>query len=128
MKSLTGRAIEYYSCFISYSTNDQDFSERLYADLQNQGVRCWFAPEDIKIGDKILDRIDQSIRLRDKLLLILSDNSIESEWVEDEVNIALEEERKRKKTVLFPIRLDSSGGPGSGHGNYLISYEIALDL
>ena len=57
---------------------------------------------------KILDRIDQSIRLRDKLLLILSESSIDSEWVEDEVNIALQEERRRNRTVLFPITLDTA--------------------
>ena len=71
-------------------------------------MRCWYAPEDMKIGDKILDSIDISIRMRDKLLLILSEESIGSEWVEDEVNTAFEEERKRKTTVLFPIRLDNS--------------------
>lgn len=38
--------IMYYSCFISYSSKDQDFAEQLYADLQSKGVRCWFAPHD----------------------------------------------------------------------------------
>jgi uncharacterized protein YjbI with pentapeptide repeats len=108
MASLTGQTFQYYSCFISHSTNDKEFADRIYADLRNEGVRCWFAPEDMKIGDKILDSIDRSIRIRDKLLLILSEESIGSEWVEDEVNTAFEEERKRKTIVLFPIRLDNS--------------------
>jgi len=107
-RSLVGRPNEFYSCFISYSSRDQDFAERLHADLQSKGVRCWFAPEDMKIGDKIWDRLDRSIRLHDKLLLILSANSIGSEWVEDEVTTAFEEERKRGKTVLFPVRVDDS--------------------
>ncbi len=106
--SLVGRAIEYYSCFISYSSKDQEFAERVHADLQAKGVRCWFAPEDMKIGEKIWERLDQSIRLHDKLLVILSGNSIGSEWVGDEVMTAFEEERKRKKTVLFPVRLDDA--------------------
>jgi uncharacterized protein YjbI with pentapeptide repeats len=101
-------AIQFYSCFISYSSKDQDFAERLYDDLQNKGVRSWFAPEDLKIGDKIRDRIDESIRLRDKLLLILSEHSITSDWVEHEVESALEEERKHGRTILFPIRLDDA--------------------
>lgn len=99
---------QFYSCFISYSSRDKDFAERLYTDLQNQGVRCWFAPEDLKIGDKIRDRIDESIRLRDKLLLILTENSIMSDWVEHEVESALEEERQKGRTILFPIRLDDA--------------------
>jgi hypothetical protein len=57
IRSLAGRGIEFYSCFISYSSKDQVFAERLHADLQAKGVRCWFAPEDMKIGDKIWDRL-----------------------------------------------------------------------
>ena len=62
----------------------------------------------MKIGDKIRDRIDQSIRVHDKLLLVLSENSINSEWVEDEVESAYEQEQSRGTTVLFPIRLDDT--------------------
>ena len=87
--------IQFYSCFISYSSADHAFAERLYADLQNKGVRCWFAPEDIKIGDPVRRTIDTAIRLRDKLVLILSETSIVSDWVEHEVQQALEEEEKR---------------------------------
>lgn len=109
MHSLTGQAFQYYSCFISYASKDQAFAERLYADLQSKGVRCWFAPHHLKIGDKILDRIDESIRLYDKLLVILSKHSVESDWVEDEVTRALDKERQHpERTVLFPIRLDEA--------------------
>jgi uncharacterized protein YjbI with pentapeptide repeats len=107
MSSLTGKAFEFYSCFISYSSKDQQFAERLYADLQSNGVRCWFAPEDMKIGDKIWQRIDQSIKIHDKLLLILSENSLGSEWCEDEVEAAYEQEMVRGQTVLFPVRIDN---------------------
>jgi uncharacterized protein YjbI with pentapeptide repeats len=100
--------IQHYSCFISYSTKDQEFAERLHADLQNKGVRCWFAPHDLRIGDKILDEIDTAIRLRDKVLLILSEHSIKSDWVEDEVTAGFEEERNRGQIVLFPVRLDET--------------------
>jgi uncharacterized protein YjbI with pentapeptide repeats len=107
-RSLIGKAIDFYSCFISYSSKNQAFAERLYADLQNKGVRCWFAPEDLKIGDKFRQRIDESIRLHDKLLLILSEQSISSPWVEEEVESAMERERKENRLVLFPVRMDDS--------------------
>jgi hypothetical protein len=108
LPSLREDAINFYSCFISYSARDQLFAERLHADLQNKGVRCWFAPHHLPIGAKTLDAIDEAIRLRDKLLVILSKASIESDWVEDEVNKAYAEERERKQTVLFPIRIDDA--------------------
>jgi hypothetical protein len=71
-------------------------------------VRCWFAPHDLSIGDKILDGIDAAIRLRDRVVLILSEHSIASNWVEDEVTAGFEEERKRGENVLFPVRLDEA--------------------
>ncbi len=117
MGSLVGKPLEFYSCFISYSSKDQEFAERPHADLRSKKVRCWFAPEDMKTGDRIRDRIDQTIRLYEKLLLILSGNSIQSDWVETEVETALEEESRRKAklpadsprpSVLFPIRLDDA--------------------
>jgi hypothetical protein len=103
-----GQAIEYYSCFISHSTRDQEFAERIHADLQNKGVRCWFSPHDMPIGGKILDEIHTAIRLRDKVLLILSEHSIGSDWVRDEVLRTFAEERQRKQTVLFPVQLDNA--------------------
>jgi uncharacterized protein YjbI with pentapeptide repeats len=110
MKSLVAAMspIQFYSCFISYSTKDQEFADRLHADLQAKGVRCWFAPEDLKIGDKFRTRIDESIRVFDKLLLVLSEHSISSPWVEEEVEAALERERRDGRSVLFPIRLDDA--------------------
>jgi hypothetical protein len=38
VRSLVGQTIEFYSCFISYSSVDQEFAGRLYADLQSKGV------------------------------------------------------------------------------------------
>lgn len=103
-----GQAFEFYSCFISYSSKDQDFADRLHADMQDKGVRCWFAPEDLKIGERIRPGIDEAIRLHDKLLLILSKDSVRSPWVESEVEAALERERRHKRKVLFPIRIDDA--------------------
>jgi uncharacterized protein YjbI with pentapeptide repeats len=42
LPSIRGNTIQFYSCFISYSTMDQIFVNRLHADLENKGVRCWF--------------------------------------------------------------------------------------
>jgi hypothetical protein len=107
-KSLTATPTDYYSCFISYSNKDEDFAHRLHADLQANNFRCWYAPHDLKIGDKIRPVIDESIRVHDKLLLILSEHSVQSDWVEHEAEHALGLETERKKGVLFPIRLDAA--------------------
>jgi hypothetical protein len=104
-RSLTSSPVEFYSCFISHSTKDKDFADRLYQDLQSKGVRCWFAPHDVRSGEKLHEQIDEAIRLHDKLLLILSPHSMESEWVKTEIANARKREVRDNRRLLFPIRL-----------------------
>jgi hypothetical protein len=105
MKSLVANSIESYSCFISYSTKDREFAERLHGDLQNKNVRCWFAPHDVQGGKKLHEQIDEAIRVHEKVLLILSAESMNSEWVKTEIAKARKREVREKKQVLFPVRL-----------------------
>jgi hypothetical protein len=60
----------------------------------------------MKIGDAFRQRIDDEIRRHDKLLLILSEHSVRSTWVREEVEACMERERDQQRRVLFPIRLD----------------------
>ncbi|MBZ5525949.1 MAG: toll/interleukin-1 receptor domain-containing protein [Acidobacteriia bacterium] len=108
MRSLAGKAFEFYSCFISYSSKDQEFADRLYADLQAKGVRCWFAPHDMKPGQKLHEQIDAAIRVHEKLLLVLSPQSINSDWVQTEIAKARKREKNEGPRMLFPIRLGIS--------------------
>lgn len=98
----------FYSCFISHSSKDQEFVERLHSDLQTEGVRVWCAAYDMPIGARLRPTIDETIRVHDKLLLVLSEHSVSSQWVEQEVETALSKERQSGSTVLFPIRLDDT--------------------
>ena len=59
----------------------------------------------LKDGEKLHEQIDEAIRLHDKLLLILSEHSMNSEWVKTEIANARERELKEDKRVLFPVRL-----------------------
>ena len=106
LPSLTaGGAIQFYSCFISYSTKDQEFAARLHADLQDNGVRCWFAPQDMLPGKKLKEQIDNAIQIHERLLLILSTDSMNSEWVKTEIGEARKREVKEKRRVLFPVSI-----------------------
>ena len=100
--------IKYHSCFISYSSNDSEFAQLLYDDLQEHGVLCWFSPHDMGTGVPIRQTLDDQIRRTDKLLLILSEFSVKSHWVEKEVETAFEEEARSSEIKLLPIRLDDS--------------------
>jgi hypothetical protein len=105
LPSILNQPIQFYSCFISYSTKDQEFADRLYADLQNNGVRCWFAPHDMQAGKKLHEQIDQAIRVNERVLLLLSPASMSSEWVKTEIAKARKRELQEERRVLFPLRL-----------------------
>jgi hypothetical protein len=68
-------------------------------------VRCWFAPHDIQGGKPLHEQIDQAIQVHDRLLLLLSDSSMQSEWVKTEISKARKRETREKRRMLFPIRL-----------------------
>lgn len=107
LPSLTGSAaaINYRSCFISHSSKDEAFSRRLHSRLQSERVRVWYAPEDLKGGDKVRDQIDRAIELYDRLIIVLSEHSMASEWVKHEIRRARRQEVREKRRKLFPIRL-----------------------
>jgi hypothetical protein len=108
IKSWTDTALEYFSTFISHSNKDEDFARHLRSDLLNNGVSCYYAPEDMKTGERIRTGIDEAIWKYDKLLLILSEHSVNSDWVEQEVETAMERENEQGGTVLFSIRVDEA--------------------
>jgi len=110
MHSLTGSAFDYYSCFISHSSKDATFAERLHADLQANGVRCWYAPHDMQAGKKLHMQIKDAIRVHEKLLLILSEHSLNSNWVKTEILEAKKREAREGNQILFPISLVSYEG------------------
>jgi hypothetical protein len=97
--------IQFYSCFISYSHKDEDFARRLHSRMRDHHLRVWFAYEDMKGGAKLHEQIDQAIRIHDKLVLVLSEQSIQSEWVMTEIRKARKAELRDKRRKLFPIGL-----------------------
>jgi uncharacterized protein YjbI with pentapeptide repeats len=97
--------IQFYSCFISYSSKDEDFARRLHERMQREHLRVWFAPEDIKGGEKLHEQIDRASGSHDRLLLVLSESSIQSEWVQQELRRARRAELSSQRRKLFPIRL-----------------------
>jgi TIR domain/Pentapeptide repeats (8 copies) len=99
--------IQFYSCFVSYSTKDEDFAKRLHSRLTEEKLRVWYAPDSMRAGSEHDQQIDEAIRLYDKLLLVVSDASMTSGWVRREIRKARQNEGPNKPRKLFPIRLVS---------------------
>jgi uncharacterized protein YjbI with pentapeptide repeats len=108
MFALAGHPIKYQTCFISYSSKDKDFAQRLYSDLKCLGVHCDLDTESLRSGERFRDRLAKFIQNDDKLLLIFSEHSLESLWVKNETTIALHKKDQFQNNVLLPFRIDDS--------------------
>jgi hypothetical protein len=110
--SLVGDGIQFFSCFISYSSLDKPFAVRLHDALQSKGVRCWLDEKQLLTGHDVSRELERGIRLWDKFLLCASKNSLTSPWVEEEIATTLEKERRlrsergKKVFKLIPLNLD----------------------
>src|SRR6266568_6787842 len=100
-----GPPIQWHSCFISFATKDDEFAKRLHSRMREANMRVWFAPENLKGGKKLHEQLFEAIQIQDRLLLVLSEHSIRSQWVMTEIRKAREVEKKEKRRKLFPIRL-----------------------
>jgi hypothetical protein len=54
---------------------EPDLSQADLHELDRNGGYCWIIPEELKIGDKIQHNLEQSTRIHNKLVLVLSQHS-----------------------------------------------------
>jgi hypothetical protein len=102
-----GKAIQFSPLFISYSHADGVFVDKIEGYLKAKGIRFWRDVHDMKAG-RIEKQIDQGIRQNPTVLLVLSEHSLASDWVEHEVRTARSLEKEMSRDVLCPVALDDS--------------------
>jgi uncharacterized protein YjbI with pentapeptide repeats len=99
------QSIQISPLFISYSHADSTFVDALEKGLNAKGVRFWRDIHEMTAG-RIEAQIDRAIRQNPTVLLILSKNSMSSDWVQHEVRKARELEKELGRDALCPIALD----------------------
>jgi uncharacterized protein YjbI with pentapeptide repeats len=100
------RAPQISPLFISYSSANSQFVEKIGNHLTQKGIRYW---RDIHEKNGQRDRqIAWSIPQSSKVLLVLSEQSMKSDWVEQDVQEARKLEKEMGRGVLYPVTLDDS--------------------
>ena len=91
-----------YDVFISYSSKNSTAAIAICHLLEDSGVRCWMAPRDIPLGEKYATVITKAIKGCKAVVLVFSEQSAISPWVESEINIAFSQHKP-----IFPYKIDS---------------------
>lgn len=100
-------ALSIAGVFVSYSHKNANFVDKLYESLTKIGSPVWLDRHDLLAGD-LQKQVARAIRLQDVVILVLSEESIQSDWVENELDMARCKEKEQDRDVLCPVALDDS--------------------
>ena len=125
------------SIFLSHNSKDKAFVRRLADDLRKNGHYAWVDEAEIKVGDSLIEKIEEGIENTQYLGVVISSNSIESKWVTREVEIALNQEINEKKVKVLPILIEKVKIPAflldkkyadfTSEDNYEDSLQLIID-
>ncbi len=94
------------SVFVSHSHKDDIFTSRLVADLRAAGADVWVDNAEINYDD-FIKKINDGLRGRQWLILVLTPNALASQWVETEVNAALHQAKLGQMRGVIPLLAQS---------------------
>jgi hypothetical protein len=94
------------SIFLSHSSKDKFFARKIAQELQAHGVRVWIDEAEINVGDSLTEKIGSAIHETEFMGIVLSRNSVNSNWVQKELQIALNKEIAQRKMVVLPMLLE----------------------
>lgn len=93
-----------YDAFISYSSLDREHASRLFDTLQALNFKCWQDVHEIEAGEIFTDEIDNGLKSSRYLIVWLSENSIQSDWVRYEVNFMYSREKRDNQLTIIPAK------------------------
>lgn len=98
--------------FISYNWKDKELARMFAKELQNKNIAVWIDEGEIKLGDSLIQKIREGIDQVKFVLALISKNSINSEWVKKELEIAINQEISNKRVKVLPIIVGDVQPPG----------------
>ncbi|KAF0144310.1 MAG: transmembrane sensor domain-containing protein [Nitrospirae bacterium] len=117
--------------FISHSSRDKQFARLLTVDLANIGHSPWLDEWKIKAGESIPKKIGESIKNCDFVIVILTENSVKSRWVENEWHAKYWDEIKSGKVKVIPALFKKCRIPSllktKKYANFTESYNNGLE-
>ncbi len=112
------------SIFLSHNSKDKPFVRKLANDLRRHGFYVWVDEAEIKLGDSLIGKIREGIDKVEYVGVVLSSNSVSSEWVKHEIDIAMNQEIEGKKVKVLPIMLENVEPPSFLKGKLFADFTL----
>lgn len=112
------------SIFLSHTAKDKKFVKDFAYRLKQCDVKVWVDEAEIKVGDSLIRKIEEGINEMEFLGVVLSPNSVNSEWVRKEVEIAMTHEIKGKKVKVLPLLLKHCDIPSFLEGKLFADFTM----
>jgi hypothetical protein len=120
--------------FLCHSHLDKPFAKKLARDLSRYGVRVWIDESEIQLGDSLIEKIREGIDRTEFFGAIISHNSVKSEWVKKELDVAMNKEIEGRRVKVLPLLIDKCEIPGFLKGKLyadftdIKGYDAALEM
>ena len=108
--------------FLSYSHQDQKYADLLTKHLSEAGHDVWQDKLNLKLGDNLIEKVNQGIKEAQALIVIVSESSLRSKWVMHEFSALALGDLSSESRKIIPVLIDSTSVP-----SYLSKY-LYIDL
>ena len=117
--------------FLSHSSKDVEFTKTLKKDLEKHGVKVWLSEIEIKVGDSIPLSINDALDKCNYFAIVLSEDSVNSDWVKKELSSAFIGELEKRSISILPILWKPCKIPpliiDKRYASFTKNYEVGLD-
>ncbi len=94
------------AAFISHNSEDKEFVRMIARDLDAHGIKCWVDEAEMKVGDSLIKKIEEGIDASNYFIIIISKNSVKSNWVNKELELATITEFEDESIKVLPVILN----------------------
>lgn len=100
-----------YDIFLSYQHKDYEWVKRLVDALSEQGLSVWYDENEIKIGDSLIDRIEEGLRESAYVVSVITSDTARSNWAAAELGAILALQKPLIPIVTDDTPLEGIPGP-----------------
>lgn len=94
-----------WTIFLSHSSKDKPFVDWLHSKLQDANLTAWYDKFEILVGQSIITRIEKGLTGSELLIVVISRNSVVSNWVDAELKPKILQQIQTQRIDILPIVL-----------------------